>query len=226
MSAIYRLTLDVNVKQDAHGHKLYYVGGVRDEIAEQNEDIRLSTTVLDQAILEAASGLGKTSPLDYLLGCWKRVSRQYKSFRTTTSEDPKFAIIKEARRLCMSYCIFAVTMPEMFGHDPPATNPLTPHLLVDPEDDRGICHDFLSEAVSRWPDDDTVQEAVVGAIEDLSRQLGKMTMNDNYKPYVLVSLILSTMHGDVTDCLKGSPQSCSISSDCQSYCPVPSFSTL
>jgi len=48
-----------------------------------------------------------------------------------------------------------------------------------------LCHDFLTEAVSRFKDDDTVQTALVEAVEDLSHQLAKMTLNDNYKPYVL-----------------------------------------
>lgn len=66
-------------------------------------------------------------------------------------------------------------------------NPLTPHLLVDPEDDRGVCHEFLSEAILRAGDDETVLPAVVGAVEDLSRQLAKMAMSDNYQPYVSAS---------------------------------------
>ena len=69
---------------------------------------------------------------------------------------------------------------------PPETNPLTPHLLVDPDDDRGVCHEFLTEAISRFEEDDTIRAALIGAVEDLSRQLAKMTMNDNYKPYVFV----------------------------------------
>lgn len=73
------------------------------------------------------------------------------------------------------------------SEEPPEWNPLTPHFLVDPEDERGLCHDFLTEAILRFEEDDTIKSAVVGAIEDLSRQLSKMTMNDNYKPHVLVS---------------------------------------
>lgn len=115
MSGIFRLTLDPDVKSDIHGHHLHYVRGVREDLEEQHEPVRLSIAVLDQAILEAASVLGKTTPLDYLLGCWKRVSRLFKTFKAGKSEDPKFAIVKEARRLCMSYCIFAITMPDMFG---------------------------------------------------------------------------------------------------------------
>ncbi len=75
----------------------------------------------------------------------------------------------------------------MSRNEPPASNPLTPHLLVDPEDDRGLCHEFLSEAVSRFPEDETVREALLGAVEEMSRQLSKMTMNDDYKPYIHVS---------------------------------------
>lgn len=67
------------------------------------------------------------------------------------------------------------------------SNPLTPYLLVDdPEDDRFVDHDFLTEAVSRFSEDDTVQGALVGAIEDLSRQLAVMNMNNDYKPYIMV----------------------------------------
>jgi hypothetical protein len=43
------------------------------------------------------------------------------------------------------------------------------------------------------------QKALVGAVEDLSRQLAKMTMNENYKPYVLVSSeILSVNSNDMS----------------------------
>lgn len=73
------------------------------------------------------------------------------------------------------------------SREAPETNPLVPHLLVDPEDDRGVCHEFLNEAISRFEEDDSVRAALVGAVEDLSRQLAKLTMNDNYKPYIFVN---------------------------------------
>ncbi len=101
--------------RDTHGHSLHYVASVREDLEEQGAPVRLSTAVLDQAILEAASNTGTITPLDYLLACWKRVSRQLRAFKAGSKDDPKNGILKEARRLCMSYCIFAVTMPEMFG---------------------------------------------------------------------------------------------------------------
>ena len=115
LRAIFRLTLDSDVTQDSFGHTLHYVASVHDDLKEQSESIMMAMPVLDQAILEAASNLGRATPLEYLLACWKRVMRQFKQLKSGKSEDPKYVIVKEARRLCMSYCIFAITMPEMFG---------------------------------------------------------------------------------------------------------------
>ena len=112
---LFRLSLDSDHQIDGHGNRIHYLEATRNELEEQHEPLRLNTGLLDQVILEAASNLDKdTAPLDYLLGCWKRISRQYKALRKFGENDPKFAVIKEARRLCMSYCVFAITMPEMF----------------------------------------------------------------------------------------------------------------
>lgn len=73
------------------------------------------------------------------------------------------------------------------SREPPEFNPLTSHLLVDPEDDRGVCHEFLNEAISRFEEDDSIKTALVGAVEDLSRQLAKLTMKDDYKSYIFVN---------------------------------------
>ena len=93
------------------------MASIREDLDQEGYPVRLDTHILDQAILEAASNLGKTTPLDYLLACWKRVARLSKTFKTRNEDDPdsKYSIVKEAKRLCMSYCIFAVTMPDMFG---------------------------------------------------------------------------------------------------------------
>lgn len=116
LSTIFRLTLDPAITQDSGGNRLHFVAGVRSDLEEQHQRIMFTTTVLDQAILEAASGLEeKVTPLDYLLGCWKRVIQQLRNFKGPNAEESKLNILKEAKRLCMSYCCFAVTFPEMFG---------------------------------------------------------------------------------------------------------------
>ncbi len=116
LSNIFRLTLDPAVGQDSQGNHLHFVAGVRSDLEEENRTAILTAAVLDQAILEAASHLEEhVTPLDYLLGCWKRVIRHLKTWKGATVEDSRSQVLKEAKRLCMSYCIFAVTIPEMFG---------------------------------------------------------------------------------------------------------------
>lgn len=68
----------------------------------------------------------------------------------------------------------------------PATDSLTPYLLHESADDRGICADFLAEAVSRFEEDETVKPILTKAVAGMSLQLSAMTMNDNYKPHINV----------------------------------------
>ena len=113
---LFRITLWEEHRHDAHGNHLQFLGGTRLDLEDSEQPVRLNVAMLDQALLEAASNLKQgTTPLDFLLRCWKRVSRQYKAMRKAGEEGPKFVVVKEARRLCMSYCIFAITMPDMFG---------------------------------------------------------------------------------------------------------------
>lgn len=188
---VFRITLDESKTHDFHGHSLRYLPGLKDELVEQGADSRLTTAYLDQALMEAASGLSGQTPLEYLLSCWKRIVRlqrdMIRGYSRPKPDETKIAAIKEAKRICMSYCIFAATIPDMFGVEAPPTNILVPHLLVDPEDEKGLDFDFLSEAVARFEEDESVKEVIVGAAEEMSRQLSRKTMNDDYKPYVLVS---------------------------------------
>ncbi|KAM0795096.1 ubiquitin elongating factor core-domain-containing protein [Usnea florida] len=184
---LFRITLSEEHQYDAHENHLQFLGATRLDLEDSGQPVRMTVGMLDQALLEAASNLKKgTTPLEFLLGCWKRVSKQYKALKKAGEEDPKFIVVKEARRLCMSYCIFAITMPDMFGLEPSATSPLTPCLLVDdPEDDKFVDHDFLNEAITRFEEDDTVQNAIVSATEELSWRLAAMNMNNDYKPYIM-----------------------------------------
>ncbi|KAF1960091.1 ubiquitin conjugation factor E4 [Byssothecium circinans] len=182
ISAIFRITLNPDQTVDAHGHRLYFVKGVRQDLEDANTPIRFTPDLLDSAILESAQSKSEGKALDYLLGCWKRVCKLFRGM--SNKKDPKFDIVKEARRVCFSYAIFAATIPDMFNEVDTGKNQLVDHLLVEAEHDRGICHDFLNEAISRFDEDDSVKELLVGAIEELSRRLSKLTMNDDYRSYM------------------------------------------
>ncbi|KKZ66087.1 ubiquitin conjugation factor E4 B [[Emmonsia] crescens] len=159
LRAVFRVTLDEGRRIDVHGQKLIYLAGLRQELLEQGQAPRMNVDVLDQALLEAASNTDNGNPMEYLLPCWKRVTRLYKGFRKHNADDRKI--------------------------DAPPSSTLKPHLLQDPEDDLGLCHDFITEAIKRADEDETVLPAFVGAVEEMSRDLSDLTLNMNYKPYVM-----------------------------------------
>ncbi len=181
---IFRVTLNPDEPRDASGHELVFLASTREDMVDSKATVQLNTEVLEGAITEAASQAPDGKPFEYLLGCFKRVSRTMRGSKFTGPEDPKHDVLRETRRLCMSYCVFAVTMPEMFGEDVPMSNALVDHLLSDPECDVGICTDFLTEASSRFEEDETIKEAIVGAAEELSRQLSQISMLHDHTKYV------------------------------------------
>jgi ubiquitin conjugation factor E4 B len=112
LSNIFRITLEEGA-HDHSGHKLIFLPNLKKELEEAGEPVRLSVGTLDSAILEAASKIPHNKAiLDYLLPSWKRTTRALKGIRGhATGRD---TVLKEARRLCMSNIIFAVTVPELF----------------------------------------------------------------------------------------------------------------
>lgn len=184
LCSVFRVSLRSERTKDASGNPLIYLAGLASELEESGAPMLMAVDGLEQAILEAASSTSDGKPFAYLLACFKRLMRAFRGLRSTDPTDPKVDVLKEARRLCMSYAIFAVTMPDMFGLEEPPTSPLVEHFLNDPMQDSGLCQDFLSEAVARFADDPSIEEALVAALEQLSVQLALLTMNDDYKPYV------------------------------------------
>jgi len=71
--------------------------------------------------------------------------------------------------------------------DSPERSPLASYLLLDPEDDRGIDFEFISEAVKRFDEDESVKPAFISAVEELSAELSSKNANDDYKSYCTVS---------------------------------------
>ena len=185
LSNIFRISLDPKACTDSPGHhKLIYLCNLRQELEEENEPVRISTATLDTALMEACTKAPHNKLLlDYLLPCWKRTIKMEKSIRGKGAE--KEAILKEARRLCMSNCIFAISVPELYGREDDAVkDTLASHLLKDPSDDKGVCPDFIAEALTRWDEEDEVKTMFTKAVQQMSAQLSRMTMENDYKPYV------------------------------------------
>lgn len=204
LRSIFRVTLKPEEVKDAHGHQLLFLGSTRQDLNDEEAPLLLNNSVLEGAIAEAAGQAPGGKPFEYLLACFKRISRGVRGTKYSGADDPKRDILKETRRLCMSYCVFAVTMPEMFGENVPSTNPLVDHLLADPECDHGICTDFLDEASARMDEDESISAALVGAAEDLSRRLATVDMNGDYQTHVrgLMNLI---RYPKIVDAITRSP---------------------
>lgn len=130
LGTIFRVTVDANRTTDHYGHKLIFLPNVSQELADEGAPLRLDAGRLEQIIMEAATEFQQDRPLfDYLLPCWKRVVKMLKVLRGPAPQ--KEALLKEARRLCFSNCVFALTMPELFGYvvDPRQS---APWLLLTP----------------------------------------------------------------------------------------------
>lgn len=204
ITSIFRVTLDETRQRDFSGHDLIYLSALKAELQDGTETCRLSVATLDQALMEAIGTIpANKSPLEYLLPCWKRVLRAQKSLRGYANE--RDAILREARRLCMSSCVFAVTMPELYGYVIRArdstilthlsrrennsnTDSLIPYLLRDPEDDQGIDFTWMSDAVNLFDEDEAVKPMFTKTMAGLSHQLSSLDMNGDYKPYVNVCM--------------------------------------
>lgn len=46
--------------------------------------------------------------------------------------------------------------------------------------------EFIGEAVKRFDEDESLKPAFITAVEEMSQELAAMTINDDYKPYMIV----------------------------------------
>jgi ubiquitin conjugation factor E4 B len=185
LGEIFRITLDPSSTQTLDGRGVrIYLPNTSEELQQGGEPLKLTAQNIDSALLEATGAQPSSRPLlSYLLPCFKRVVKVTSSLRRPSPE--KLAVLEEAKRLCMSNCIFALTVPELFGREPnPRHDTLVPHLLKHHENEDGCCPEFFEEAISRMKEDDTVAPIFTEAMVQMSNKLATMSMNDDYKPYI------------------------------------------
>lgn len=186
LRSIFRLTFDLSQSKDQHGHELRPLPQLREELESENREIRLGVDMLEQAIMEAGASPGKALPHNWLFPCWKRVQRISKGIKEKIPQNKRWEIVSEAKRLCFSWCVLSITTPEIFQADYDGGKAFADHMLTDPDDDQGVCHDFITEALSRWNDDDGIATAFVSAVEELSKRLAGITMEGDYRPYMAI----------------------------------------
>lgn len=187
LRTMFRLSFDSAQKQDHHGDRLYHIAGVRKELESSESPLRMSPELLDEALIEAGSNCGpKMTTLNYLIGCWRALSLVWnRTWKNKPAGDERKEVVEAARRFCLNYCIYAVAIPGMFGHeDTTGSTQMAEHLLLDQENSRGLDHDFLTEWNGLVPEMDEAKEAFADAMTLISKGLASKTMNDDHRPAV------------------------------------------
>lgn len=114
LSHIFHITVNPHVMTDGQSHRLAFLPSLNEELNESNEPLKLSVGNLDQALMEALNAWPLEKPLmQYLLPCWKRALKSATQAKTT--RGPRHEVHEEAKRLTMSSCLFALTMPDLYG---------------------------------------------------------------------------------------------------------------
>ncbi|KAI5300667.1 hypothetical protein KEM55_005890 [Ascosphaera atra] len=173
----FRVTLDESKKADAQGNQLLYLAGLKRELEADGSPLLVRTSNLETLLLEAASH-SPGRPLNYLIPSWKRITAVARNVKKTPENEPKIQVLSEAQRLCLSYCIFGITMPEMFGS--PEAEPakiLKEHLMLDFNDEMSLDTEFLHASISRADEDDTILSTYVEAIELVSESTSRMSLD-------------------------------------------------
>lgn len=113
LSQIFRITVDPLVMTNHLNQRLTFLPNLNQDINDAGEPLRLNTSIMDQAIIESCSNFALDKPLmQYLLPCWKRA---VKSVAPKAASQRRVHVHEEAKRLCMSNCLFALTMPDLYG---------------------------------------------------------------------------------------------------------------
>lgn len=73
----------------------------------------ISTGALDQLILSVCRD-PKVTPMDYLVSCWRRASVILRTTPPSRLDEHKANILITAKRLCINYGEYCITMPDVF----------------------------------------------------------------------------------------------------------------
>ncbi|KAK9437493.1 ubiquitin fusion degradation protein 2 [Metarhizium brunneum] len=163
LSQVFRVSVDPHHMATPQGQRLVFLPNLNQELNDSGDSLKLS--------------------IEYLLPCWKRAVRASSTAKNVSA--PRQEILDEAKRLCMSNCLFALTMPALYGRDPnPQHDTLVPYLLKGIQDDGGLCFDFIREAIKRFDEDEAFPALFNDAMIKISSQLSTLSLGDEYKPHV------------------------------------------
>lgn len=173
LARIFRISVNPDKTQDLHGHRLRFLASSSSELQE-SAPLKLSIDNLDQYLFEVGQNLPPQQSLfEYMLSCYKRASDMAGSLYRSPPE--KQALVKEAKRLAVSHCIFALTLPDLY--DKETAESLMPYLLRPFGTEYAIPFDLMGEFVSRHEEDEAILPLLVKSMVDMSSHLAKKNLS-------------------------------------------------
>ncbi|KAI4389267.1 hypothetical protein MLD38_001507 [Melastoma candidum] len=90
------------------------------EILSEGRDLRLYRDLVERVLIDRLSGSfpGAEPPFEYLVGCYRRAfdeSKKISSMKDAAVRSQMEDAVRQARKLCVSYCRIHLSNPEMFG---------------------------------------------------------------------------------------------------------------
>lgn len=111
LSEVLRATVDPAKASD----HVTFLPELSQGLKDSDEPLKLSLDNIDSAIIEAASAWPhEKSLLSYFLPCWSR-AQEKRGAPPRDADEAKIHVLNEAKRLCISNSLFAVTVPDLFG---------------------------------------------------------------------------------------------------------------
>ncbi|KAJ2903415.1 uncharacterized protein MKZ38_009992 [Zalerion maritima] len=189
LSRIFRISVNPSKKSDQSG-SLTFLDESSAELQDNGDPLKLNIDNLDQYLFEAGTKWPSNQPLfDYFLRAYKQSSVILGHIRTPSEE--KEALVKEARRIAVSHCIFCVSMPDMYGREGNSKHDsLSQYLLQPYGSELSLPIELMNEFVLRIKEDDSISTLFVKAMVDISLQLAQKNMatRDHHKFFDAIKL--------------------------------------
>ncbi|KAK7316313.1 hypothetical protein VNO77_35261 [Canavalia gladiata] len=189
--------------------RIVYMELTAAEILSEGKELRLSRDCMERVLIDRLSGefpgTGEESPFEYLVGCYHRAHDEGKKIANMKDKNLRSemeAVVKQAKKLCVSYCRIDLADPELFqskiSFPKTSTSPLLP--LVFAEVGGGISGfgggggvksppGFLEEFF-RDPDFDSLDKILKGLYEELRGSVMKVSALGNFQDSLRALLYL------------------------------------
>ncbi|KAL1291560.1 hypothetical protein HN51_060091 [Arachis hypogaea] len=182
------------------------------EILSEGKDLRLSRDLMERVLIDRLSGdfpgVGE-SPFQYLTGCYHRAHEEAKkiaNMKDKTLRSEMEAVVKQAKKLCVSYCRIHLGNPELFQNRNQSSgsgtaSPLLPLIFAEvgggidafggssggggPKSPPGFLEEFFRDS-----DFDSLDPILKGLYEELRGSVMKVSALGNFQDSLRALLFL------------------------------------